>query len=180
VRFDRFALDLTRGCLRAGDQEIDLAPKPFEVLRHLAVNAGRLVSKKELFETVWPNVSVSDDSLIQCIRELRQKLGDNEHRLIKTVSRRGYLLDTKITSGAALHPRILEAFPGSKTPVIGGEGVGEGHVKIPWRHPSWWAIGAPILLLVISIVTAALWPTRQGTSEQVDPAGTSAGQRQGF
>jgi DNA-binding winged helix-turn-helix (wHTH) protein len=100
LRFDRFALDLTRGCLRAGDQEIALRPKAFEVLRHLAENAGRLVSKQELFEAGWPNVTVTDDSLVQCIRELRDKLGDTDHRLIKTVPRRGYLLNAPVTQPA--------------------------------------------------------------------------------
>jgi DNA-binding winged helix-turn-helix (wHTH) protein len=90
LRFDRFALDLTRGCLRAGDQEIALRPKAFEVLRYFAENDGRLVSKQELFEAVWPNVTVTDDTLVQCIRELRDKLGDTDHRLIRTVPRRGY------------------------------------------------------------------------------------------
>ncbi len=99
-RFDRFALDLARGCLRAGDQAIDLRPKTFEVLCYLAENAGRLVPKQELFEAVWPDVSVCDDSLVQCIRELRHKLGDDERRLIKTVSRRGYLLDAAVSAQA--------------------------------------------------------------------------------
>jgi formylglycine-generating enzyme len=98
LRFDRFALDLARGCLRAGDHEIDLRPKTFEVLCYLVENAGRLVSKQELFEAAWPNVSVCDDSLVQCIRELRQKLGDDNRRLIKTVSRRGYLLDVTVSA----------------------------------------------------------------------------------
>src|SRR6266478_6342901 len=98
LRFDRFALDLARGCLRAGDQEIDLRPKAFEVLCYLAENAGRLVRKQELFEAVWPSVSVCDDSLVQCVRELRQKLGDDDRRLIKTVSRRGYLLDATVSA----------------------------------------------------------------------------------
>lgn len=97
--FDRFGLDLTRACLRLGDREIELRPKAFEVLRHLAVNAGVLVPKQDLYAAVWPNVAVSDDSLVQCIRELRQKLGDHEHRLIKTVSRRGYLLDATLRTG---------------------------------------------------------------------------------
>jgi formylglycine-generating enzyme len=100
-RFDRFALDLARGCLRAGDQEIDLRPKTFEVLRYLAENAGRLVLKQELFEAVWPNVSVCDDSLVQCIHELRHKLGDDDRRLIKTVSRRGYLLNVAVSAQAS-------------------------------------------------------------------------------
>src|SRR5260370_14321641 len=96
LRFDRFALDLARGCLRAGDQETDRRPKRFEVLVYLGEKAGRLVSKQELFEAVWPNVTVCDDSLVQCVRELRNKLSDDDHRLIKTVARRGYLLDVTV------------------------------------------------------------------------------------
>ncbi len=98
LRFDRFALDVTRGCLRENGQDIELRPKTFEVLRYLTENSGRLISKQELFEIVWPRVTVSDDSLVQCIRELREKLGDTEHRLIKTVPRRGYLLDAAVMS----------------------------------------------------------------------------------
>ena len=95
LQFGRFSLDLIRGCVRMGEQEIDLPPKPFEVLRLLAEKAGQLVPKQELFATVWPNVAVTDDSLVQCIRELRSKLGDVDHRLIRTIPRRGYLLDAR-------------------------------------------------------------------------------------
>jgi adenylate cyclase len=98
LRFDRFSLDLTRGCLRIGEKDIELPPKPFEVLCYLATNAGRLVLKQELYEAIWPNVSVTDDSLVQCIRELREKLGDEEHRLIKTMPRRGYLFDVPVSA----------------------------------------------------------------------------------
>jgi formylglycine-generating enzyme required for sulfatase activity/DNA-binding winged helix-turn-helix (wHTH) protein len=101
--FDRFGLDLRRACLRLDGREIELRPKAFEVLHHLAANAGVLVPKQDLHAAVWPNVAVSDDSLVQCIRELRQKLGDREHHLIKTVSRRGYLLDATLrTDGGPL------------------------------------------------------------------------------
>jgi adenylate cyclase len=109
LRFDRFALDLTRGCLYAGEQDIELPPKPFEVLRYLAANAGRLVPKQELYEAVWPNVSVSDDSLVQCVRELRQKLGDEEHRLVKTVHRRGYLFDVSVSVSDGTAVATLQA-----------------------------------------------------------------------
>src|SRR5882757_7436886 len=101
--FDKFSLDLARGSLRASDQDIELRPKAFEVLKYLAINAGRLVTKQELYEAVWPNVVVSDDSIAQCIRELRSKLGDVDHKLIKTVSRRGYLLDATVSTEAAQH-----------------------------------------------------------------------------
>lgn len=52
VQFDRFVPDLTRGCLRSGDREIELRPKAFQVLSYLALNAGRLVPKEELLDPV--------------------------------------------------------------------------------------------------------------------------------
>jgi formylglycine-generating enzyme required for sulfatase activity len=101
LRFDRFALDLRRGSLRAGDQDIELRPKAFEVLRYLVENPGRLVAHEELHEAVWGDVAVSNDSIVQCIRELRSKLGDNDHRLIKTVARRGYVLEADVSEQEA-------------------------------------------------------------------------------
>jgi DNA-binding winged helix-turn-helix (wHTH) protein/tetratricopeptide (TPR) repeat protein len=98
LQFDRFTLDLMRGCVRVAEREIELPPKAFDVLRVLAENAGRLVSKQELHEAVWPHVTVTDESLVQRIRELRQVLGDDDHSLIKTVSRRGYLLNAELVS----------------------------------------------------------------------------------
>ena len=109
--FDRFTLDLTRGFLREGDRDIDLRPKAFQVLCHLASNAGRLVPKQELIEAVWPAVAVSDDSLVQCIRELRDKIGDDNHRLIRTVHRRGYLLDAEVARPAPQAPGDRSASP---------------------------------------------------------------------
>ena len=63
LRFERFTLDFARGRLRAGDRDIELRPKCFDVLRYLAENADRVVTKDEILEAVWPNVVVSDDSL---------------------------------------------------------------------------------------------------------------------
>lgn len=92
IRFEGFELDLRRGCLRAGDREIELRPKSFEVLRYLVENAGRLVPKDELSKTIWPNVIVADESLSRCISDVRVALNDTEQRIIKTLPRRGYLL----------------------------------------------------------------------------------------
>jgi formylglycine-generating enzyme required for sulfatase activity len=104
-RFDRFTLDLMRGCLRGpDDSEIELRPKVFEVLCYLSQHAGRLIPKQELVDAVWPNVAVSDDSIVQCIRELREKLGDTERVLIKTVARRGYMLDAKVEAPESARP----------------------------------------------------------------------------
>jgi adenylate cyclase len=161
LRFDRFALDLTRGYLRAGHQDIDLRPKAFEVLRHLAENAGRLMPKQELYEAVWPNVSVSDDSLVQCIRELRDKLGDDERRLIKTVSRRGYMLDATVTTAtiaaAPAQQCVTETGAGETLPAA--DRVVDDRLPVASRRRTWWAIGSMILLLAVLIAAASPWAT---------------------
>src|SRR5690349_23971440 len=100
-RFGTFVLDLRRGCLHQGDTEIKLRPKSYAVLRHLATNAGRLVGKDELIETVWPSVVVTDESVARCVSDVRQALGDTRQELIRTVPRRGYVL---VASGVLQSP----------------------------------------------------------------------------
>jgi TolB-like protein/DNA-binding winged helix-turn-helix (wHTH) protein/Tfp pilus assembly protein PilF len=93
LRFDRYVLDLRRGCLLADEREVALRPKTFELLLYLASHPGRLVSKDELLAAVWPGVFVCDDSLVQCVTELRRALADRGQTLIKTLPRRGYRFD---------------------------------------------------------------------------------------
>jgi TolB-like protein len=54
-------------------------------------NAGRLVGKDELFEGIWPQVHVTEDSLTRCISEVRAALGDGNQKIIETVPKRGYI-----------------------------------------------------------------------------------------
>jgi pimeloyl-ACP methyl ester carboxylesterase/DNA-binding winged helix-turn-helix (wHTH) protein len=71
---------------------LTLRPQTLAVLACLARRAGELVSKDELMRSVWPDVVVTDDSLVQCIAELRKALGDTTHRIIRTEPKRGYRL----------------------------------------------------------------------------------------
>jgi TolB-like protein/DNA-binding winged helix-turn-helix (wHTH) protein/Tfp pilus assembly protein PilF len=96
IEFNGFVLDLQRGCVLYGDKEIALRRKPYEVLTYLVRNSGRLVPKDELMKAVWPNVIVTEDSLFQCIAELRRALDDQRQRLIKTVQRRGYRFEADL------------------------------------------------------------------------------------
>jgi TolB-like protein/Flp pilus assembly protein TadD len=95
-RFESFVLDLERLRLLAPSGSVDLRRKSFEVLRCLVEQAGRVVTKEELIRAVWPDVTVSDESLAQCVSEVRRALGDDSQRIIKTVPRRGYLFDVPI------------------------------------------------------------------------------------
>src|SRR5262245_11727616 len=146
LHFDRFSLDLMRGCLRAGEQEIDLRPKAFEVLRYLVNNAGRLVAKREIHDAVWPNVAVSDESIKQCIRELRGKLGEGGHSLIKTIPRRGYLFDAAVSVDAPHHGEQPAAMPpraqltGTLRPLRVDEWIAPGIMVL---GAGWWV--SPVL-----------------------------------
>ncbi|MGI9260057.1 MAG: winged helix-turn-helix domain-containing protein [Gammaproteobacteria bacterium] len=92
-RFGRFTVDIGRACLLRGEERVELRPKSFDTLVFLLDNPGRLVTKDELIEAVWPTSVVSDGSLGKCIQDVRQAIGDDEHELIRTVPRRGYILE---------------------------------------------------------------------------------------
>jgi TolB-like protein len=111
--FLEFTLDLRRGALRTGNQEIELRPKSFEVLRYLIENAGRLIPKDELIRVVWPNVTVADEALARCVSDVRLALSDSSQSIIKTLPRRGYLFVAAVSIASATDdgPASKEAQP---------------------------------------------------------------------
>jgi DNA-binding winged helix-turn-helix (wHTH) protein/Flp pilus assembly protein TadD len=114
-RFAGFELDPERAELRGPDgMAIRLRPKALEMLQLFATNAGRVLSKEELMEAVWPNVHVGEDSLFQCIREIRTALGDDRRQTIKLVSGRGYLFAAELSAPAV-------AMRASAGPIVGAE-----------------------------------------------------------
>jgi DNA-binding winged helix-turn-helix (wHTH) protein len=98
--FDDFTLDLDRGCLLRSGQEVKLRPKSFEVFKYLVEHHGRLVSKNDLMRAVWTDAIVTDDSLVQCLIEVRRALGDESRRYVKTVPRRGYIFEAQLRESA--------------------------------------------------------------------------------
>ncbi|PYS59608.1 MAG: hypothetical protein DMF74_20880 [Acidobacteria bacterium] len=112
-RFDDFSLDVSRGCLLRAGEEVKLRPKVFDALKYLLENNHRLVSKDELIKAVWSDAFVSDDSLVQCLVELRRALGDHAQEYIRTVPRRGYIFDAIVTgepaAGEAVYTEQVES-----------------------------------------------------------------------
>ena len=101
-----FRVNVETGELRHAGQITKLTPKTTQVLLTLARHTGELVSKQELFRTVWKGRVVSDAALTSCIQELRDALRDEarQPRYIETLHRRGYRLLVPLVNVEAVGP----------------------------------------------------------------------------
>lgn len=92
--------------------------KPLELLHELLLRAGEVVTKDELLDAVWPNVTVVEASLPTAIAKLRRALHDNEASIIETVPRIGYRLAVPVeveSLNGPVTPRFAFA-PGDAVP----------------------------------------------------------------
>lgn len=104
--FADFVLDTDRAELRHVDGSMTrLRPKTLELFKLLVQNNHRILGKEELMEAIWPGIHVGEDSLFQCIREIRVALGDTTREMVQVVSGRGYLFALDVaTERAASSP----------------------------------------------------------------------------
>lgn len=125
--------DFATNRVRAPDGTVTtLRRQTAAVLRALAARRGRNASKAELFAEVWGDIAVTDDSLTQCVTEIRRALGSARGVLV-TVARDGYRLEAEAA--------LPEAGRGAR-----------------WRV----AAGAGLLVLIVAGGAGALWPGRTG------------------
>ncbi len=79
---------------------VDLRSQSAEVLSVLAARQGEIVSKDALMQAVWPDTFVTDDSLTQCIADIRRAVGDDAHVIVETLPKRGYRLNADPSDAA--------------------------------------------------------------------------------
>lgn len=101
--FGEFTLDIPDRRLTRGACDVHLTPKTYDVLVTLIRRAGRLVTKHELLEGVWPRVFVDEGILTVHVAALRKALGDTRQSsaYIETVSRSGYRFVAVVRDAAA-------------------------------------------------------------------------------
>jgi adenylate cyclase len=121
VRFEGFVFDPVRGALLDADGvQVALRPKTYAALKYLLANRGRLIARDELLDAVWPGIFVSDDSITQCVAEIRRALGEHGPRVLRTVPKRGYLFEAPAGPGEAA--QAVQAAPASETRPAGPAG----------------------------------------------------------
>ncbi|HEU4664311.1 MAG TPA: winged helix-turn-helix domain-containing protein, partial [Dokdonella sp.] len=160
-RFGDVRIDPGRHVLQVRADTVEIEPKPFALLIALAEARGDVVDKRDLLERLWPRQIVTDAVLNQCVLRARQAIGDDDHRMVVTVHRRGYRLGPAV-----------EAIPGEPpaSPTGGG--------SPPRRR----AVRAAIALVGIAVAAAAVallidgsrWRTPPSPSVAVMPIETTS------
>ena len=128
LSFDDCEIDLERRELRRAGMAVHVEPQVFDLLAYLAQNGNRVVSKDEIFASIWEGRIVSDSTLTSRINAARTAVGDSgkEQKLIRTVPRKGselvaYRTVPKASALIKLHFKLHRAdhsptLPGSSNP----------------------------------------------------------------
>jgi len=159
-RFGPFQLDSRERRLSRGCDVIPLRLKVFDTLRVLVENAGRLVTKQELLDTIWPETTVEENNLNHNVSVLRKALGEKAtgQQYIETVPRVGYRFAAEVEpaeprAGAAVASaaktrqdirfcatgdgiRLAYATVGSGPPLVKASNW-LTHLDFEWGSPIW-------------------------------------------
>ena len=131
-RSGHWEIDLVRRELRAKGTPIGVRGLAFEIIEVLVKAAGELVTKQELFNTIWAGTSVGENTLNVHISGLRKALG-SDRGMIKTIAGRGFRLlgnwttatdDLVDISSTAERARLPIAQPTTNLPTLAEELIG--------------------------------------------------------
>jgi Tol biopolymer transport system component/DNA-binding winged helix-turn-helix (wHTH) protein len=117
--FGPYALDFRSRVLLLRGEVVPLSARTFDVLALLVAQAGRVVSKDEILNTLWPDASVEEGNIAVHVSLLRKALaaGLPDARVIETVPKRGYRFAVPVTTQA---PGPIAAIVVSPPPVAAG------------------------------------------------------------
>ena len=113
-QFGPFLIDVGERTLRRDGEPVPLTPKAFDVLVALLEKPGRLISKEELLQKVWPDAFVEESNLAYNVFALRKALGDTAEnsRYIETIPKKGYRFKAS----------VIPAGPSGDAPPASGPG----------------------------------------------------------
>src|SRR5260370_12489475 len=139
-------IDTSRGCLTRDGLEQHLRQQSFHLLLYLIEQRHRLVGKEELIESFWQDAAVTDNALVQCIKEIRKALGDDPHepRFIRTIHKLGYRFIADVSEEPRIRPTIAEAEPAPQP-----EAAAPDHPR--FRPPRRW------ILLALPAMALSAW-----------------------
>lgn len=156
ISFGDLAFDPLGGTLRVGGQVRRLRPQSAAVFSHLLDQQGQMVTHDQLIQAVWGDTIVTDNSLAQCISEIRAALGPTLDKCIETIPRRGYVFHPPVTAAfdllqaapSASEVPCLETQAKRPQPLMGGRMSGNIR-STPWT--------SLVVAAFAVLLCAALW-----------------------
>ena len=152
--FGDFRVDPQNRVLMRAEEPVALTPKGFDVLLVLVRSGGRIVSKEELMQAVWPDSFVEESNLTQTVFMLRKALGETaKQKYILTVQGRGYRFGPEVST---VQPSNSE-LPEIPAVVAGPEPVGRTEETLVQSKASGRRRAWVLALLVILVIGIAVW-----------------------
>jgi DNA-binding winged helix-turn-helix (wHTH) protein len=137
VRFAVFEVDLAAGELRKNGARLRLQEQPFQVLAVLLENAGRVVTREDLRQKIWPADTFVDfdHSLNTAVNKIRDVLGDSapSPRFVETLPRRGYRFIAPVNGVEALAAKSPDVAASDSASGMGIALLPGLHVPAPHR-----------------------------------------------
>jgi DNA-binding winged helix-turn-helix (wHTH) protein len=153
--FDRYRVDVTRRkLLSATGVVIPLNSRAMEALLLLVANAGQVVERRRLMQTIWPHTIVEDNNLNQCILAIRKALGEaaGSNRFVMTVPGRGFcfVCPVHVLVQESIDEELTRPGPPAEQSSVRSRGR-------PFEHRSfWYGLAAGALLGVLALLPLAL------------------------
>jgi len=147
--FQAFRLDTANQCLWRGQERVAIPPKPYDMLRYLVENPGRLITQEEFLEKLWPQIYVNPELIRKYILDIRKILGDRPDKpeFIETVTKRGYRFIASVVDEDAttpINPTAIEE-------EIRRETTPSRPESSPRKRNLWKLVLTPVLAVVVVI-----------------------------
>src|SRR5215475_9915346 len=115
--FGPFRLEIDERRLLKDGRAVPLRTKVFDTLCVLVEHSGRLLTKQELMQSLWPDTAVEENNLNHNISTLRRTLDEpvTGQQYIETVPRVGYRFVGDVTSAKGSHRGLAPAPPAAPT-----------------------------------------------------------------
>jgi DNA-binding winged helix-turn-helix (wHTH) protein/tetratricopeptide (TPR) repeat protein len=159
--FGKFRCDPREHLLLCDGKPVSLSPKSFEILVALIQSNGRLLTKDELMQKVWPDTFVEEANLTVNISALRKVLGETPgtQQYIETVPKRGYRF---------LAPVTELRDEGKPSLSVQTSGIAQGSARTP-AWPTWSRrLGLVAALLLVAIMVSLLVSSRSARLSDKD------------
>jgi DNA-binding winged helix-turn-helix (wHTH) protein/tetratricopeptide (TPR) repeat protein len=138
-----------------------MTTKAFDLLALLVARHSRLVTKEEIFDSVWGDVSVTESNLSTTVSVIRKALGEDaaQQRYIETVSKKGYRFVA-----------VVQEIGDMASVATGASDKHLDLLKLPQpSRRNWlqWTAGIAVAVLVAAVACWLLWPKSNRTADDL-------------